>query len=78
MSTASGTVTKTPEVGGTYAVDHSRKGKFVMRITAVNGEWIDGIITSGKAKASLIYNEREIGEKITVRECLATFTQIPA
>lgn len=68
----------TPTVGGTYAVNHSRKGKFNMHVTDVRGEWVDGVIVSGKAKALLAYNEKETGEEITVRQCLATFTLIPA
>ncbi len=67
-----------PAIGGTYAVNHSRKGKFTMHVDSVDGEWISGIITSGTASAMMSYNERETGEPITVRECLATFTLIPA
>lgn len=63
-----------PAVGGVYAVNHSRKGKFNMLVTRVDGEWIDGRIVSGKAKALLPYNEKETGEEVTVRQCLATFT----
>lgn len=68
----------TPTAGGTYAVNHDRKGKFNMHVTNVRGEWVDGVIVSGKAKALLAYNEKETGEEITVRQCLATFTLIPA
>ncbi len=69
-------MTTPPQVGGTYAVNHSRKGKFTMLVTAVKGEWIDGIITSGKARAMLAYNERETGEEITCRDSLCTFELI--
>jgi hypothetical protein len=55
----------TPTVGGTYAVNASRKGKFNMHVTDIRGEWVDGVI-------------EETGEEITVRQCLATFTLIPA
>lgn len=70
--------TTQPQVGGTYSVRHSRKGQFCMRITAIRGEWIDGVITSGRASALLEYNEVETGEEITVRDSLATFTLLPA
>lgn len=67
---------QTPTAGGTYAVNDSRKGKFNMLVNRVAGEWVEGVIVSGKATALLECNERETGEEITVRQCLATFTLI--
>ena len=66
----------TPTAGGTYAVNHSLIGKFNMFVNRVAGEWVEGVIVSGKAKALLEYNERETGEEITVRQCLSTFTLV--
>jgi hypothetical protein len=68
--------TTEPTVGGVYAVNHSRKGKFQMRVDRIDGEWVEGVIVSGTAQAMLDYNVRETGEDITVRTCLATFTLI--
>lgn len=64
----------TIEVGKTYNVNHSRKGKFALQVTSVSEEWIDGFIVSGMAKAILPYNEVYEGEKITVRRSFCTFT----
>ena len=64
------------EVGKTYRVSHSRKGTFDMRMTFVGDEWADGMIVKGRAKAMLPHNERETGEKITVRISFCTFTEI--
>jgi len=68
--------TTEPTVGGVYAVNHSRKGKFQMRVDRIDGEWVEGVIVSGTAQAILDYNVRETGEDITVRASLATFTLI--
>lgn len=66
----------TIEVGKTYNVNHSRKGKFTLQVTSVGDEWIDGIIVAGMAKAIMSYNEVYKGEKITVRRSLCTFTPV--
>jgi len=66
----------TVEVGKLYDVQHQRKGSFRMRVMARDGEWVDGQIVSGKARAMLSYNEREAGEAITVRESFCTFTEV--
>jgi hypothetical protein len=67
----------TIKVGKTYLVNSSRKGIFAMRVTQIDEEWATGIVTGGKAKAMLDYNEREIGEEVTVRRSFCTFTQQP-
>lgn len=63
-------------VGQTYQVSSSRKGKFTGVITSVNDEWATVLITKGKAKAMLDYNEREQGEEVTVRRSFCTFTPV--
>lgn len=65
-------------IGQEYHVRHTRKGQFAMRVEKVDGEWISGVISSGKAKALLAYNEKETGEEITIRESHSTFTHIPS
>jgi hypothetical protein len=64
------------EVGGKYVVRHTRKGRFSVRIDAISGEWIECTIIGGRAGAMLSYNERETGEKITLRDCHCSFTPI--
>lgn len=59
-----------PEVGKTYEVRHSRKGTFVMTVTALDGIWLTGTIVDGISKALLDYNVRETGEEIAVRNSL--------
>lgn len=60
-------------VGKPYKVVSQRKGIFTGIATSVNDEWVTVLITRGKAKAMLPYNEREAGEEITVRRSLTTF-----
>jgi len=62
------------EVGKPYKVVSQRKGTFTGIATSVSDEWVTVLITRGKAKAMLSYNEREAGEEITVRRSLTTFT----
>lgn len=66
-----------PEVGKTYHVDHVRKGKFTIKVTAVNGEWVEGVIIGGRVKyASAAHsNEGYVGDAVTVRTTLAKFTE---
>jgi hypothetical protein len=65
------------EAGKTYDVNHSRKGKFKLKVTAVNGEWVEGTIVTGKAKMiSRSNNDVEAGESLTVRDSLATWTEV--
>lgn len=64
------------EVGKIYDVFSSRKGKFTMQVTYQDDTWATGVITKGKAKAILAYNEVEEGEKVTVRKSLTTFTEV--
>lgn len=66
-----------PEVGQTYRVKHSRKGIFEMRVTGVDKDWAHGVITDGFAGAILPYNEREVGEDITVRRSFCVFSAAP-
>lgn len=71
-------MTAQPTIGKTYHIDHRRKGKFMGIVTHADDEWATVLITSGKARAMLDYNERETGETVTVRLSLATFTELEA
>lgn len=64
------------EVGKIYDVVHQRKGNFRMQLTHHDETWASGIITKGKAKAILAYNEYEKGEEVTVRKSFTTFTAV--
>lgn len=66
------------EIGKTYKVNSSRKGRFTGVITSVDDVWATVLITSGKAKALLDYNERDKGEEVTVRRSFCTFTPVEA
>ena len=59
-------------IGQTYIVNHTRKGKFAMRVTEQDDEWIVGVIVSGTANALIRDNVRGKGEEITVRKSLLT------
>lgn len=67
--------TTAPEVGKTYHVDHQRKGKFTLKVTAVDDTWATGTIVAGRAGAMLPYNEVETGELISVRISLARWQE---
>lgn len=62
-------------VGKEYEVTHSRKGKFVIQINAIDATWVHGVITDGVAGAMLEYNVRFEGEEITVRKSLCKFKE---
>ena len=62
-----------PKVGEFLHIEHSRKGKFVLRVEKVSEEWIDGIIVTGTAKAMLECNVKEEGDSITCRRSLCCF-----
>lgn len=64
----------TIEVGKIYRVNSSRKGVFTGIVTQACDTWATVLITSGKAKAMLDYNERFQGEEVTVRRSWCTFT----
>ena len=61
------------KTGATYMVHHERKGKFSMRVINDNGEFVDGVILHGHAKAILRSNELGPAQEITVRKSLANF-----
>ncbi len=63
------------QVGATYDVAHSRKGKFRFCVTSVNGDFVTGTIVKGKAKMVSV-EDVERGETLTFRTCLAEFTMI--
>lgn len=58
------------EVGKVYKINHSRKGKFSIKVTKVSEEWVDGDIVEGVAGAIMSYNVRETGESICSRKSL--------
>lgn len=66
------------EIKKTYKVNHSRKGIFELNITRIDEEWVTGIIVNGMAKAILSYNERLIGDEITIRRSFCSFEEIKA
>lgn len=61
------------EIGKTYKVNSSRKGKFQFYLTSQCDTWATGVITKGKAAAIMAYNEVEKGEEVTVRKSLTSF-----
>lgn len=61
------------EVGKVYECRHARKGVFKMRIASVTGEWIEGVIVSGRADAAMSYNVCDTGETVTVRDSFCHF-----
>lgn len=72
------TTTGAPVVGGTYRVNHSRKGAFTAKVLSVDETWADLLITDGKAAAMLDCNVVEVGEKVTVRLTHCRFAPLVA
>ena len=63
-----------PRVGATYSINHSRKGKFRGRVLSVDDIWCTVEIVEGRANAMLDYNIRDVGEQVTCRDSLTTWT----
>ena len=38
------------EIGKTYRVTHTRKGEFVMKVTADTGDFVEGIVVDSEIK----------------------------
>lgn len=66
---------ETLENGCIYEVRGQRKCSFTGLLIQHCDTWATIEITCGKAQAMLAYNERSIGEEVTVRRSLATFTK---
>ena len=64
------------QIGKTYDVFSNRKGKFRIKLTSQCETWATGIITKGRAKAILSYNEVETGEEVSLRKELTTFKEV--
>jgi len=56
----------------TYLIKHSRKGTFAMIIKSQCPTWLNGIIAGGQADAILSYNEKFVGDDITIRKTHVT------
>jgi hypothetical protein len=59
-------------IGELYSVNHSRKGKFILKLTNESDEWITGLIVFGHADAIRQSNVKFEGEEITIRKSLCT------
>lgn len=66
----------TIETGKTYNVRSNRKGNFQGRVTRTDETWTTLEITSGRAGALCSYNEREVGEEVTVRNEFCSFAEV--
>lgn len=64
------------EIGKTYKIDHSRKGKFTGRVLRMCSTWATVLVVDGHAAAMCQHNEAEPGEELTIRQAHATFTEI--
>jgi len=60
------------EEGKIYKVRHSRKGIFHLYVLNQDDTWLTGRIIKGHAKAMLEYNEKYVGDEITVRKSFLT------
>jgi len=60
-----------PVAGKTYLVNHTRKGKFTMKVDNVEKTWISGVIVSGTERG--IMKIRDVDDHIPVRTSFCTF-----
>ena len=63
------------EEGKIYKVRHSRKGIFHLHVLKQDDTWLTGTIIKGHAGAMLEYNERYVGDEITVRKSFLTILE---
>ena len=59
--------------GKFYKVNHTRKGKFVIKFESENSDWVNGQLVDGGPSYVMAHNQVEIGEKITLRKSFCTF-----
>ena len=65
------------EINKTYEINHTRKGRFIIRVTKQDERWITGILQAGKPKMINHKNDILDGEEITVRKSFCTFAPFP-
>ena len=65
-----------PEVDKTYNINHSRKGEFALSVTKVDDEWVTGRLVAGTPHYLNHYNEKELGEEMTVRISFCSFEEV--
>ena len=59
-----------------YNVNHSRKGKFKLRIMSESEDWVTGFLVEGEPQMISKANpDPEIGESMTIRKKFCTFTE---
>jgi len=58
------------EVGKTYRVAHSRKGRFTLKITGGDDEFVTGLMVEGTTRTLLPENRTYTGEELTARTSL--------
>lgn len=63
------------EVGKTYNVNHSRKGKFTFKVSEINGEWATGKVVDGHTIA-ISGSGSGPGEDLTIRIAFCSFKLI--
>lgn len=78
------------EVGATYLISHTRKGRFFMRVTGQSDEWLNGIVAAGfnEFKApklgelyTFLFGDELVGAHdamVDVQACMACFFEMKA
>lgn len=64
------------KVGKIYNVNHSRKGRFILKIISVNDEWITGELIEGDPKYLSEGAYSVAGEEMTLRESFCEFQEV--
>jgi hypothetical protein len=58
------------EIGKIYEIDHSRKGRFSIRVEEQGEDYLEGVVVDGYAAAMMSYDVKEEGEKVRMRKSL--------
>lgn len=55
------------QIGKTYKVDHSRRGRFTIKVTQLSDEWVTGVVLDGAPKGIRGDVTADHGEELTSR-----------
>jgi hypothetical protein len=61
------------KIGETYAVEHERKGKFKIKVTEFDKDFVHGIMVDGFADAIHDCNKKYVGDQIVIAQSHAKF-----
>ncbi len=64
------------EIGKTYAVNHSHKGRATVVVLESSDPWIVCRVVEGHFQGRSKESRRGVGDELSIRDSLATFTLV--